>query len=340
MEPIYVFDPPVKPSGSMLLGESIVDTLLGLLIGMVLTIIIVIPIVAINFRAIERAIDPPWYTQSYQCSALPATDDALRHWAATQKGIDSATVTREGAFVTIEYRTTVGDGSGPAAPAAALGYKVLRSDTERHHRGFGSSNFLEELATNPFMAGILVASLIASEAGFLLACAWCVRRTRDAGERIPAFFDGPIPKSILFGIGMGGVALAIGQAWSMVLARAFGPSVNTDGALAMVREFPLWGKISIAILGTVAAPLGEEFFFRGFLFGRYAAAGRVNLGIFVSSLFFAAAHLDPVNFVGLFAMGAIMAWTYHRSGTLIASMTTHAVNNAVAFAVLFSTHHA
>ena len=340
MEPIYVFDAPVKPSGSTLLGESIVDTLLALLIGLVLTLVIVVPIVALNFRAIGRAFNPPLaYVQTFRCSAMPPTDGPLLRWAASQPGMEAVKVTRKGALVTFECHIPSRDAPDPPIPAATLGYRVRSTNIERHNVGFDSPKFLANLAANPLTAGMLIVSLVASEAGFLLACAWGLRRTREAGEQVPAFFTGPIGKPILFGAGMGVVALVFGQAWSMLLERLVGPSVNIDGAMSLAREFPLWGKIAIGILGTVLAPLGEEYFFRGFLFGRYAAAGRVRLGIIVSALIFACVHLDPLNFVDLFVMGILLAWTYHRSGSLIASMTTHAVNNAVAFAVLFTTHH-
>ena len=103
MEPIYVFDAPVKPSGSTLLGESIVDTLLALLIGLVLTLVIVVPIVALNFRAIGRAFNPPLaYVQTFRCSAMPPTDGPLQRWAASQPGIKAVKVTRKGALVTFE----------------------------------------------------------------------------------------------------------------------------------------------------------------------------------------------------------------------------------------------
>ncbi|HEY3412843.1 MAG TPA: CPBP family intramembrane glutamic endopeptidase [Armatimonadota bacterium] len=340
METTFIFDAPAKPSNSTLLGESIVDTLVALLIGLMLNLVVAAPIVALNFRSLQEAFNPPpRYVQTFRCSSMPPTDAPLRRWAASQGGMQSVTVVRRGNLVSIEYQIAAGKAISKMAPAKALGYEVVGSRSEPKDEGLDASGFLARLASNPVTAAILIASLIASEAGFLLACAWALRRTREGGEPVPAFFRGPVGKSILFGAGMGVVALVFGEAWSLFLERVVGPYVNIDGPMAMAREFPLWGKIAIFVLGTALAPLGEEYFFRGFLFGRYAAAGRVRLGIVVSALFFAGVHLDPLNFIDLFVVGMLLAWTYHRSGSLIASMTTHAVNNAVAFGVLFASHH-
>jgi membrane protease YdiL (CAAX protease family) len=341
MEPVYVFEPPVKPSHSMLLGESIVDTLLALVIGLVLTLVIAVPVIALNFRSIMAAFDPPpEYVQKISCSAMPSNDEALRRWAIAQPGVKAVTVARQGNVVSLKYQIASGAEPVRNAPASTMGYSVLDARTSRQDLAMDADSLMARFAANPGLVGLMIGSLVASEAGFLLACAWGLRRVRAVGERVPAFFDGPLGKSIMFGAAMGVVALILGQAWSMLLERFVPRSVNIEGPMAIARDFPLWGKIAIGILGTVLAPLGEEYFFRGFLFGRYAAAGRVRLGIIMSSLFFAGVHLDPLNFVILFAMGLLMAWTYHRTGSLAASMTTHAVNNAVAFVVLFTTHHA
>lgn len=89
----------------------------------------------------------------------------------------------------------------------------------------------------------------------------------------------------------------------------------------------------------VAAPLFEEFLFRGFLFQQM----RVSLGkthaILLSALVFASVHLSIESFLPLFGLGAILAMVYHHTQSLWASILTHALWNggtALAVVILFS----
>jgi membrane protease YdiL (CAAX protease family) len=132
--------------------------------------------------------------------------------------------------------------------------------------------------------------------------------------------------------------VVVGEIYSKGLAAVFGNSPLINGPWVMANGFPMWAKIATACVGTFCAPVAEELFFRGALFGSFAGAGHVKLGMLVSALAFAAVHMDMFNFVILFVMGAMLAYIYHKTGSLAACMTAHAVNNGLAFLMLF-THH-
>jgi hypothetical protein len=86
---------------------------------------------------------------------------------------------------------------------------------------------------------------------------------------------------------------------------------------------------------TIAAPLCEEFFFRGILqhhlmppvLSRAAALG-------VTAVVFSAFHLDPVGFLARVELGLLFGWLFLRTGSLWPSILAHSANNLVS-TVLF-----
>jgi len=93
-------------------------------------------------------------------------------------------------------------------------------------------------------------------------------------------------------------------------------------------------RVLIILLAVVVAPLAEEFFFRFFLYGvvrRYL--GRA-VGVIVSALLFAAVHAHLPSFAPLFVLGVCFAIAYEWSGSLLVSMTMHALFNALALTAL------
>lgn len=94
-------------------------------------------------------------------------------------------------------------------------------------------------------------------------------------------------------------------------------------------------------LACVAAPFAEEFMFRAFAFNailRYVpAAGAIVL----SALLFGSAHWQPGNagaIAPLVAGGVVLAAVYYRSGSLLASMLTHALFNSFTVVAVVAFH--
>ena len=92
--------------------------------------------------------------------------------------------------------------------------------------------------------------------------------------------------------------------------------------------------VLVALLSVIGAPLVEEMFFRGTLFGGLASVAptRTNLvlAVAVSSALFGAAHVEWFQFPGLAAMGAVLAIVAWRTKRLAPAFITHAAFNAVA----------
>ena len=97
-----------------------------------------------------------------------------------------------------------------------------------------------------------------------------------------------------------------------------------------------------AIIGSFAVvvlwgPLAEEVFFRGFIFPGLIGRLGITGAAIVSSLVFAVFHLDPGVIVPIFVTGMLLAWLYHKTGSLWSSFAAHALQNALAFSVATGT---
>lgn len=103
----------------------------------------------------------------------------------------------------------------------------------------------------------------------------------------------------------------------------------------------LWPDTTMVLAVTVLAPLGEEWLFRG-LFFRSLRDGLAHwmpltlaafIGTTLSSLLFALVHTGDgqiAQWPALFIMGMLLALTYEWTGSLLAPMLVHALNNMLA----------
>ena len=103
---------------------------------------------------------------------------------------------------------------------------------------------------------------------------------------------------------------------------------QADGGLAFV---------FLAILLIVGAPIVEEIFYRGMLFGALRRSLSVVVTIVVSGLIFGAAHFQPLLIPGLAAFGMVLVWMRARSGRLGGAIIAHATFNAITVAALAAT---
>jgi membrane protease YdiL (CAAX protease family) len=86
---------------------------------------------------------------------------------------------------------------------------------------------------------------------------------------------------------------------------------------------------------SIAAPLFEEFLFRGFLLPSLTRYMPVGGAIAVSSLVFAIAHLSLSEVLPLAVLGGVLGIVYTRSRNLLAPMLLHSAWNSVTMLGLF-----
>jgi membrane protease YdiL (CAAX protease family) len=116
--------------------------------------------------------------------------------------------------------------------------------------------------------------------------------------------------------------------------------------LIAIQHTALWTEIAkaataaadqrawVIALAVVAAPLCEEFIFRGLIYGGLRRSMRPIPAMLASAAVFAVIH-PPLSMLPVFVLGVCAAWTYERSKTLLAPMLVHAVYNAAVMSAQF-----
>jgi len=94
--------------------------------------------------------------------------------------------------------------------------------------------------------------------------------------------------------------------------------------------YPLAGNALILLAGVVAAPIAEEWFFRGLLWRRWAHRSGAVQATLASSALFGLLHVDPI---GAFVFGLVMCAVYARYGTLWAPTIVHGAGNGLVWAL-------
>ena len=92
-----------------------------------------------------------------------------------------------------------------------------------------------------------------------------------------------------------------------------------------------WTVLGVAVV--VAAPVGEELFFRGLVFPVVRDRWGLAAGLAISGALFALVHFEISVVIPFWGIGMLFAWSYHRSGTLWTPILAHAIFNGVSFAV-------
>jgi membrane protease YdiL (CAAX protease family) len=127
----------------------------------------------------------------------------------------------------------------------------------------------------------------------------------------------------LLGLATGAVAGIVALAYLFVLS-------TTDLMDAARREESSYTSLGLWLvpLAVVAAPLFEEFIFRGLIFGGLRRSFGVWPATLASAAVFAIVH-PAFSFVPVFVMGVCAAQVYERTRSLLAPMLVHAAYNAV-----------
>ncbi|MBD1875222.1 CPBP family intramembrane metalloprotease [Nodosilinea sp. FACHB-131] len=171
-------------------------------------------------------------------------------------------------------------------------------------------------------------------AGSLAVLWWSIRPYRPVPKEM--FSLKPSGTGLLWGLGgyfvavplMFGVALLNQQIWQ-------GQGGSNPLLQTVLEEQDGVALLVFFLTAAIAAPIFEEFLFRGFLLPsltRYVSAG---WAIALSALIFAAAHLSLSEVLPLTLLGAILGFVYTRSRTLISPMVLHSAWNSATMLGLF-----
>jgi membrane protease YdiL (CAAX protease family)/uncharacterized RDD family membrane protein YckC len=100
---------------------------------------------------------------------------------------------------------------------------------------------------------------------------------------------------------------------------------------------PGLGIVIFALLSIVViAPVTEELFFRGFMFGGMRARWSLWPAALVSGVVFGLVHAPtgPTAAIPLAGLGVGLAWLYDKTGSIWPSITAHFLNNSLAILVV------
>lgn len=102
-----------------------------------------------------------------------------------------------------------------------------------------------------------------------------------------------------------------------------------------------FGAVVAGALIIAVAPVSEEIFFRGFMYGGLRSRLPVWAAALISGGIFGLLHYTDPNSLTvvpqLALLGVVLAWLYERTGSLWPPIMLHVVNNAIAFAIVTST---
>ena len=179
---------------------------------------------------------------------------------------------------------------------------------------------------------VLIAAVFAGTAG---AFALSATRGSAANAARELGLGRPVPRQML----RGALAWLLYLAIAALLAPLLAPDQEDITRELGTDEGSAIGLLLAGFLIVLVAPLSEELFFRGFVFGGLRRGIGVAAAAVVSAMLWGSLHLASGNIgtaVQLTIFGVILALLFAREGSLWPAIFAHLLNNAVAFALLVS----
>ncbi|HZP80768.1 MAG TPA: CPBP family intramembrane glutamic endopeptidase [Chthonomonadaceae bacterium] len=196
------------------------------------------------------------------------------------------------------------------------------------------------------MNALIVFGLYLQNLLFVGVAAFCLRHYGSSLARIG--LARPTRRQVALGVGLGlllfliatGLELGLGKLLEHWVGHATAEKLakfsEALGAGALFAKQPsALAKLLLLIAGAIAAPIGEEVFFRGFLYNALKYRYSVPVAIVVSGLVFAFVHISPLALLVIFPMGMFLAYIYERTGSLWVTICIHAMNNGLAFVLMW-----
>jgi membrane protease YdiL (CAAX protease family)/uncharacterized RDD family membrane protein YckC len=141
----------------------------------------------------------------------------------------------------------------------------------------------------------------------------------------------------LYGLGLALAAYAAYVAFVGTLYAPFIQPEQQDITTDLGVDESTLAAIAGAILIVVFAPISEEIFFRGFVFGGLRTRLTLWPAAAISACVFGLLHLSSGDFSivpPLMVLWLLFAWLYEYTGSLGPPIILHMINNAIAFTVI------
>lgn len=186
-------------------------------------------------------------------------------------------------------------------------------------------------------AATAVAILVTEIMLFATTVVW-VRARYGLGLRALGF-TGLTGKNIGIGLGVGVAgllaSLIIGGALTVIIESITGGPPPDPNQIPLIDEptgAVLWlVGISVVLL----APLAEEAFFRGFVYGGLRRWAKVTPALLWSAVIFAIPHIEPIVLPAIFVLGIFLGWVVERRRSIVPAIVAHMAFNLFGFILLF-----
>ncbi len=143
---------------------------------------------------------------------------------------------------------------------------------------------------------------------------------------------------------LGAAGVVLGGIVYYVFSVIYAALVNVHGTDKLPTDLGFdrstWAAIGICLFVCVVAPMAEEFFFRGFLFGVLRSLFSPQVGPWLAAvvvgMLFGLAHFDsaqPQYLVPLGFLGFVLCIVRWKTGSLYPCMALHSINNSIALGV-------
>jgi uncharacterized protein len=188
--------------------------------------------------------------------------------------------------------------------------------------------------------GLVISATLVQDAALIVAAVYFASLWADG--LTPASFG---LRRVALGPAAGWTVLAFIAFWVLtaIYISAVGEPDQQELTRDLREEESLSALVGYGVLLTFVAPLAEELFFRGFVFGVLREKIGTLWGVLATGLVFGLVHVagSPIETVGvLIILGSLLCVLYLKTGSLLPCIALHAINNAISFAATKELHWA
>lgn len=187
---------------------------------------------------------------------------------------------------------------------------------------------VDRVAHDGYVVSIAAIASMAVQCGVVILA---IHRARQPIADYLGLVRRPHLREIVFCLGSVAILLVASDLLSLLIGHDLVPPFMVR-VYETARSAGTPAILLLLIAAVIAAPIGEEIMFRGFLFRGWVSALGVTGTIVVTSAIWAAIHVqyDWYGIVQVFSLGLLFGWVRARSGSTLLTMMMHSVCNIAA----------
>lgn len=182
----------------------------------------------------------------------------------------------------------------------------------------------------------LVGALLATQFALMAVLVWRIVRPGAVTWEAMGLTADHLDRRLSQGVAGGLIIFFLAGLIAFAMRQIAGVEQDQTRMFSAIRNVPPAQFVGVWLAGAVVAPICEECFFRGYVFG--ALRGRYGRPVAYvgSGLLFAMIHLNAAAIVPILVMALGLAFLYDRSKSVVPGIVAHGFNNAVALTLLYA----